>query len=81
MEGETNDLAVKKIFSFLPEWLDINVIVPAAATVVVIIVGIVVICVALSRRAGGPETTRLRGISSADEKYYEGQCTKLQYFI
>ncbi|XP_051153610.1 cell adhesion molecule Dscam2 isoform X35 [Leptopilina boulardi] len=73
VEGETNDLAVKKIFSFLPEWLDINVIVPAAATVVVIIVGIVVICVALSRRAGGPETTRLRGISSADEKYYEGQ--------
>lgn len=67
-------MAVKKIFSFLPEWLDINVIVPAAATVVVIIVGIVVICVALSRRAGGPETTRLRGISSADEKYYEGQC-------
>ncbi|XP_043478457.1 Down syndrome cell adhesion molecule-like protein Dscam2 isoform X47 [Leptopilina heterotoma] len=73
VEGESNDLAVKKIFSFLPEWLDINVIVPAAATVVVIIVGIVVICVALSRRAGGPETTRLRGISSADEKYYEGQ--------
>ena len=74
VEDENDDMAVKRIFSFLPDWLDINVVVPVGATVIVIIVGIVVICVALSRRNGGPETTRLRGISSADEKYYEGQC-------
>lgn len=65
---------VRKYFPWVPTWLDVNVVVPAGATVVVIIVGIVVICVALSRRTRGPEQTRLRGISSADEKYYEGQC-------
>lgn len=65
---------MRRYFPWLPSWLDVNVVVPVAATVVVIIVGIVVICVALSRRTRGPEQTRLRGISSADEKYYEGQC-------
>ncbi|XP_034950760.1 Down syndrome cell adhesion molecule-like protein Dscam2 isoform X25 [Chelonus insularis] len=64
---------VRRYFPWLPAWLDINVVVPVGATVVVIIVGIVVICVALSRRTRGPEQTRLRGIPSADEKYYEGQ--------
>lgn len=65
---------VRHYFPWLPSWLDVNVVVPVGATIVVIIVGIVVICVALSRRTRGPEQTRLRGISSADEKYYEGQC-------
>lgn len=65
---------MRRYFPWLPSWLDVNVVVPVGATVVVIIVGIVVICVALSRRTRGPEQTRLRGISSADEKYYEGQC-------
>lgn len=55
-------------------------VVPVGATVVVIIVGIVVICVALSRRTRGPEQTRLRGISSADEKYYEGQCIQIFFY-
>nr|XP_050869854.1 cell adhesion molecule Dscam2-like isoform X10 [Vespula vulgaris] len=64
---------VRHYFPWLPSWLDVNVVVPVGATIVVIIVGIVVICVALSRRTRGPEQTRLRGISSADEKYYEGQ--------
>ncbi|XP_047359349.1 Down syndrome cell adhesion molecule-like protein 1 homolog isoform X41 [Vespa velutina] len=64
---------VRRYFPWLPSWLDVNVVVPVGATIVVIIVGIVVICVALSRRTRGPEQTRLRGISSADEKYYEGQ--------
>ncbi|XP_076476990.1 Down syndrome cell adhesion molecule 1 isoform X37 [Bombus vancouverensis nearcticus] len=64
---------VRRYFPWLPSWFDVNVVVPVAATIVVIIVGIVVICVALSRRTRGPEQTRLRGISSADEKYYEGQ--------
>ncbi|XP_060820226.1 cell adhesion molecule Dscam2 isoform X23 [Bombus pascuorum] len=64
---------VRRYFPWLPSWLDVNVVVPVGATVIVIIVGIVVICVALSRRTRGPEQTRLRGISSADEKYYEGQ--------
>jgi hypothetical protein len=50
-----------KLFPWVPDWLDLNVVVPLAATVVVIFVGIVVICVAISRRSRGPETTRLRG--------------------
>ncbi|XP_058804449.1 cell adhesion molecule Dscam2 isoform X4 [Phymastichus coffea] len=69
----TKDADVRKLFPWIPNWLEPNVIVPVMATVVVIIVGIVVICVALSRRTRGPEQTRLRGISSSDEKYYEGQ--------
>ncbi|XP_065340868.1 cell adhesion molecule Dscam1 isoform X24 [Cloeon dipterum] len=44
----------------IPEWLDLNVVVPLAATVVVILVGIIVICVAVSRRSRGPENLRLR---------------------
>ncbi|XP_050461778.1 cell adhesion molecule Dscam2 isoform X21 [Cataglyphis hispanica] len=71
--GNDNTADVRRYFPWLPSWLDVNVVVPVGATVVVIIVGIVVICVALSRRTRGPEQTRLRGISSADEKYYEGQ--------
>lgn len=72
---------MRRFFPWLPEWLDLNIMVPVVATVIVIIVGIVVICVALSRRNGGPEQTRLRGISSADEKYYEGQCIKTPFTI
>ncbi|CAG2060251.1 unnamed protein product [Timema podura] len=49
-----------KYFPWLPEWLDLNVVVPVGATVVVIIVGVIVICVAMSRRSRGPEQTRLR---------------------
>ncbi|XP_043494181.1 Down syndrome cell adhesion molecule-like protein Dscam2 isoform X23 [Polistes fuscatus] len=71
--GGNENTDVRRYFPWLPSWLDVNVVVPVGATVVVIIVGIVVICVALSRRTRGPEQTRLRGISSADEKYYEGQ--------
>ncbi|XP_011645361.1 Down syndrome cell adhesion molecule-like protein Dscam2 isoform X6 [Pogonomyrmex barbatus] len=71
--GNDNSGDVRRYFPWLPNWLDVNVVVPVGATIVVIIVGIVVICVALSRRTRGPEQTRLRGISSADEKYYEGQ--------
>nr|XP_033326647.1 Down syndrome cell adhesion molecule-like protein Dscam2 isoform X16 [Megalopta genalis] len=71
VRNDSND--VRRYFPWLPSWIDVNVVVPVGATVVVIIVGIVVICVALSRRTRGPEQTRLRGISSADEKYYEGQ--------
>ncbi|XP_020284782.1 Down syndrome cell adhesion molecule-like protein Dscam2 isoform X11 [Pseudomyrmex gracilis] len=71
--GNDNAADVRRYFPWLPNWLDVNVVVPIGATVVVIIVGIVVVCVALSRRTRGPEQTRLRGISSADEKYYEGQ--------
>lgn len=80
--GGTENTDVRRYFPWLPAWLDVNVVVPVGATVVVIIVGIVVICVALSRRTRGPEQTRLRGISSADEKYYEGQCiTNFQLII
>ncbi|XP_053593559.1 cell adhesion molecule Dscam2 isoform X25 [Microplitis demolitor] len=69
----TENTDVRHLFPWLPTWLNINVMVPAGATIVVVIVGIIVICVAMSRRTRGPEQTRLRGIPSADEKYYEGQ--------
>ncbi|XP_063221339.1 cell adhesion molecule Dscam2 isoform X2 [Bacillus rossius redtenbacheri] len=51
---------MNKYFPWVPEWLDLNIVVPIGATVVVIIVGVLVICVALSRRSRGPEQTRLR---------------------
>lgn len=78
--GGNEKTDVRRFFPWLPTWLDVNIVVPVGATIVVIIVGIVVICVALSRRTRGPEQTRLRGISSADEKYYEGQCIISLFF-
>lgn len=78
--GDNDSTDVRRYFPWLPGWLDVNVVVPVGATIVVIIVGIVVICVALSRRTRGPEQTRLRGISSADEKYYEGQCIPIFFY-
>ena len=41
-------------FPGLPEWLDLNIIVPVVATIIVICVGIAVICVALTRRKNQP---------------------------
>jgi hypothetical protein len=38
----------------VPEWLDLNIIVPVSATVVVVCVGIVVVCVALACRKQRP---------------------------
>lgn len=35
---------------WIPEWLDLNFMVPLIATVIVVAVGILVICVAVSRR-------------------------------
>lgn len=56
---ETPD--AKLLFPWLPDWIDLNIVVPIVATVTVIFVGIIVICVALSRRSHGPQQTRLRG--------------------
>lgn len=36
--------------AWMPEWLDLNFMVPLIATVIVVAVGILVVCVALSRR-------------------------------
>ena len=41
-------------FPGLPEWIDLEVIVPVSATVVVVCVGILVVCVAVSRRKQPP---------------------------
>lgn len=46
--------ATKAGFPGLPEWLDLDVIVPVVATVIVICVGILVVCVALTRRKHPP---------------------------
>lgn len=36
--------------AWMPDWLDLNFMVPLIATVIVVAVGILVVCVALSRR-------------------------------
>ena len=41
-------------FPGLPEWIDLNIIVPVSATIIVVCVGILVVCVALSRRKSPP---------------------------
>ncbi|XP_034229993.1 Down syndrome cell adhesion molecule-like protein Dscam2 isoform X12 [Thrips palmi] len=51
---------VNEYFPWIPDWMDLNVVVPVAATIVVLLVGMIVICVAISRRSRGPEQTRLR---------------------
>ncbi|XP_025834475.1 Down syndrome cell adhesion molecule-like protein Dscam2 isoform X37 [Agrilus planipennis] len=51
---------VKMLFPWLPDWIDLNLLVPLVATVTVIIVGIVVICVAMTRRSQSMPQTRLR---------------------
>lgn len=37
---------------WIPQWLDLNVMVPLIATIIVVTVGILVICVAFTRRRG-----------------------------
>lgn len=37
-------------FPGLPNWMDLDIIVPVVATIIVICVGIAVICVAVTRR-------------------------------
>ncbi|XP_052122023.1 cell adhesion molecule Dscam2 isoform X8 [Frankliniella occidentalis] len=53
-------ISVNQYFPWIPEWMDLNILVPVAATIVVLLVGMIVICVAISRRSRGPEQTRLR---------------------
>ncbi|ALC40438.1 Dscam, partial [Drosophila busckii] len=48
--GNTNVHARIPLPAWMPEWLDLNFMVPLIATVVVVAVGICVVCVALSRR-------------------------------
>lgn len=43
---------VKHYVPWVPDWLDLNVMVPLIATVIVVAVGILVVCVALTRRHG-----------------------------
>ena len=43
---------VKHYVPWVPDWLDLNVMVPLIATVIVVAVGILVVCVALTRRGG-----------------------------
>ena len=38
----------------LPEWFDLNIIVPVSMTVIVVCVGILVVCVAVSKRKAPP---------------------------
>ena len=52
--GNINDAETKSSFPGLPEWIDLNIIVPVSATIIVVCVGILVVCVALSRRKTPP---------------------------
>lgn len=62
---ENDSPVVNEMFPWLPDWANLNILVPIAATIVVIFVGCVVICVAVSRKSRGPEQTRLRGTDVA----------------
>lgn len=87
---EQDHTSVNQYFPWLPEWLDLNIVVPIGATVVVIIVGVLVICVAISRRSRGPEQTRLRGkvfngvqvfiITLLRDTYYFVEVNKLKQY-
>ena len=52
--GNVNNAETKSSFPGLPEWIDLNIIVPVSATIIVVCVGILVVCVALSRRKTPP---------------------------
>ena len=53
--GSTNTAETKFAgFPGLPEWIDLDIIVPVSATVIVVCVGILVVCVAVSRRKQQP---------------------------
>lgn len=50
---------------WIPDWVDLNTMVPLIATVIVVAVGILVVCVALSKRRiddhrGGPKDVYCR---------------------
>ena len=49
-----NNAETKSSFPGLPDWIDLNIIVPVSATIIVVCVGILVVCVALSRRKQPP---------------------------
>lgn len=48
--GQHNPNGKVYLAHWIPEWLDLNFMVPMIATVIVVAVGILVICVAISRR-------------------------------
>lgn len=48
---------------WIPEWLDLNFVVPLIATCIVVTVGILVVCIALSRR-------RVDGLRSGQKDVY-----------
>lgn len=50
--NELHRPGMKHYVPWVPDWLDLNVMVPLIATVIVVAVGILVICVALTRRGG-----------------------------
>jgi hypothetical protein len=41
---------------WMPNWLDLNIMVPFIATILTIAVGVLVICVAFNRRRGGSDS-------------------------
>lgn len=61
---------VKQYLPWMPDWLDLNVMVPLIATVIVVFVGVLVVCVALTRRnmtdpRNGPKDVYCRFFSAA----------------
>ena len=68
--GEEDDEVSKSAFPGMPEWLDLNIIVPTIATVIVICVGIIIVCavcVITKRRpqmTPGPKQSRFQNFYS-----------------
>ena len=51
------------LFPWIPDWIDLNVVVPAAAMIIVIVVGVFLICVIVSHKSSqyAAEQARFRG--------------------
>lgn len=78
--GHNNVHARIPLPAWMPEWLDLNFMVPLIATVVVVAVGICVVCVALSRRRsddmrGGQKDVYCR--LSVNDRALERKCSTL----
>jgi len=53
-KANSDDGNASSRFPGLPDWLDLDVIVPVVATVIVVCVGILVVCVAITRKRQPP---------------------------
>lgn len=74
--NELHRPGMKHYVPWVPDWLDLNVMVPLIATVIVVAVGILVICVALTRRGGDDGRNGPKDVYCRFSRTILGQTTK-----